>query len=60
MKNLNSLFKAGQSVSIKETGENVTILRSKYIKNMKRFSYVVKEYPSTFYFEEELKESESL
>ncbi len=57
---MNSLFKAGQSVSIKETGENVTILRSKYIKNMKRFSYVVKEYPSTFYFEEELKESESL
>lgn len=54
MKSASNLYKAGQSVSIKETGETVTIMKSQYVKNMKRYSYTVKEYPSTFYFEEEL------
>ncbi|MDN4523274.1 hypothetical protein [Fictibacillus fluitans] len=47
-------FIAGESVKIKATDEMVTVLRCKFIKNMKRYSYVVKENPSTFYFEEEL------
>jgi hypothetical protein len=49
-----SLFNSGETVSIKDTGESVTILKCKYVKSMKRFSYIVKEHPSTFYFEEEL------
>ncbi|MDQ0415020.1 hypothetical protein J2S25_003232 [Mesobacillus stamsii] len=54
MKSASNLYKSGQSVSIKETGEKVTIMKSQYVKNMKRYSYTVKEYPATFYFEEEL------
>jgi hypothetical protein len=54
LKSASNLYKAGQSVSIKETGETVTIMKSQYVKNMKRYSYIVKEHPSTFYFEEEL------
>jgi hypothetical protein len=54
LKSSSSLFKNGQTVSIKETGETVTVMKSQYVKNMKRFSYIVKEYPGTFYFEEEL------
>jgi hypothetical protein len=50
----NNRFNTGQSVHIKETGEIVTILKWQYVKNMKRYSYTVKENPSTFYFEEEL------
>ncbi|MGG1576025.1 hypothetical protein [Fictibacillus sp. NRS-1165] len=50
----NNLFAAGESVTIKATDETVTVMRCKFIKNMKRYSYIVKENPSTFYFEEEL------
>ena len=56
MKSSNNRFKNGQSVNIKETGEVVTILKSQYVKNMKRYSYIVKEHPETFFFEEELKD----
>jgi hypothetical protein len=54
LKSAGNIYKTGQSVNIKETGETVTIMKSQYVKNMKRYSYTVKEYPSTFYFEEEL------
>ncbi|MCM3456289.1 hypothetical protein M3685_20485 [Heyndrickxia oleronia] len=50
----NSKFKKNDLAKIIETDEQVTILKSKYISNMKRYSYIVKEYPATFYFEEEL------
>jgi hypothetical protein len=49
-----SLFTDGEEVKIKESGETVTIFKSQYVKNMKRYSYTVNEYPSTFFFEEEL------
>jgi hypothetical protein len=55
MKSSNNRYKEGQCVNIKETGEVVTILKSQYVKNMKRYSYIVKEHPETFFFEEELK-----
>ena len=54
MKNTNNRYKDGQSVNIKETGEAVTIVKSQYVKNMKRYSYIVNEHPNTFFFEEEL------
>lgn len=54
MKSNASKFQNGESVQIVKTGESVTIMQSKYIKNMNRYSYILKEYPSTFYFEEEL------
>ena len=54
MKNSNNLFKPGEVVKVKGTGEVVTILKSQYVQNMKRHSYIIKEDPSTFYFEEEL------
>ncbi|MEW9050996.1 MAG: hypothetical protein AB2392_07545 [Neobacillus sp.] len=54
MRSQSSSYKNGQTVSIKETGEEVTIIKSQYVKNMKRYSYIVKEYPTTFFFEEEL------
>ncbi|MBD1379332.1 hypothetical protein [Metabacillus arenae] len=47
-------FDSGESVIINSTGELVTIIKMKYIKTMKRYSYIVKEHPATFYFEEEL------
>ena len=56
MKSSNNRYKNGQSVNIKETGEVVTILKSQYVKNMKRYSYIVKEHPETFFFEEELQD----
>jgi hypothetical protein len=49
-----SLFTIGKEVKIKASGETVTISKCQYVKNMKRYSYIVKEHPSTFYFEEEL------
>ncbi|EDL63890.1 hypothetical protein [Bacillus sp. SG-1] len=49
------LFSVGEEVSIKSSDEAVTIIKSQYVKNMKRYSYIVKEYPTTFFFEEELK-----
>lgn len=54
LRNLTNRFNNGQTVNIKETGEEVTILKWQYVKNMKRYSYIVKEHPGTFYFEEEL------
>ncbi|MGZ4159583.1 MAG: hypothetical protein ACXVNF_02125 [Neobacillus sp.] len=54
MRSVNNRYKNGQIVNIKETGEEVTILKWQYVKNMKRYSYIVKEYPGTFFFEEEL------
>ncbi|MEH7107967.1 MULTISPECIES: hypothetical protein [Bacillaceae] len=49
-----SLFSIGEEVKIKESGESVTISKCQYVKNMKRYSYIVNEYPNTFFFEEEL------
>nr|WP_263326205.1 hypothetical protein [Neobacillus sp. Marseille-Q6967] len=54
MRNSNNQFVTGQTVNIRDTGEEVTILKWQYVKNMKRYSYIVKEHPGTFYFEEEL------
>jgi hypothetical protein len=48
------LYTIGEEVNIKSSKEPVTILKSQYVKNMKRYSYIVKEYPNTFFFEEEL------
>ncbi len=49
-----SLFVTGDEVNIIASGELVTIYKCQYVKNMKRYSYTVNEYPSTFFFEEEL------
>ncbi|GAA0337560.1 hypothetical protein GCM10008967_29780 [Bacillus carboniphilus] len=49
-----SKFTNNQKVHLKSTGELVTITKSMYVENMKRYSYILKEYPNTFYFEEEL------
>ncbi|MBM7652204.1 hypothetical protein JOC76_001661 [Neobacillus cucumis] len=49
-----SLFTIGKEVKIKASGESVTISKCHYVKNMKRYSYIVKEHPKTFFFEEEL------
>lgn len=53
-----SLFNNGDEVKIRVSGEVVTIFKSQYVKNMKRYSYIVNEYPNTFFFEEELKKEE--
>ncbi|MDC3418072.1 hypothetical protein [Aquibacillus salsiterrae] len=53
MKNTNK-FSNDQQVRLKSTGELVTIKKSMYVQTMKRFSYTLKEYPNTFYFEEEI------
>ena len=49
-----SLYINGEEVNIRASGELVTIIKSQYVKNMKRYSYIVNEYPNTFFFEEEL------
>lgn len=49
-----SMFSIGEEVMIKASGEQVTIIKSQYVTNMKRYSYVVHEHPHTFFFEEEL------
>jgi hypothetical protein len=54
MKNKNK-FQDDEKVMIKATGEIVTINKFSYVANMKRYSYTIKEYPHTFYFEEEIK-----
>ena len=54
-----SLFSNGEIVNIKASNERVIILKSHYVKNMKRYSYTVDKYPSTFFFEEELMKHES-
>jgi hypothetical protein len=53
-----SLFTNGEIVNIKASNERVIILKSHYVKNMKRYSYTVDKYPSTFFFEEELMKHE--
>ncbi|WP_180954447.1 hypothetical protein [Bacillus sp. V5-8f] len=47
-------YQFGDKVTIKTTDEFVTINTWLYIKNMKQYSYTIKEHPSTFYFEDEL------
>ncbi|WP_180954091.1 hypothetical protein [Bacillus sp. M6-12] len=47
-------YNNGEKVKLKTTDELVTIKKWQYIKNMKAYSYTVKEHPSTFYFEDEL------
>ncbi|WP_155891041.1 hypothetical protein [Ectobacillus panaciterrae] len=49
-----SLFTSGEEVNIRASGESVTIFKCQYVKNMKRYAYIVNEYPKTFFFEEEL------
>ncbi|WML44440.1 hypothetical protein [Neobacillus sp. PS3-40] len=49
-------FQDGDKVIIKDTGETVTIKKSSYVRNMKRYSYTIKEHPSMFFFEEEIRE----
>lgn len=51
-----SLFTIGEKVKIKASDESVTIYKCQYVNNMKRYSYIVNEYPGTFFFEEELSE----
>ncbi len=59
MKNMSiSLFSNGEIVNIKASNEKVIILKSHYVKNMKRYSYTVDKYPNTFFFEEELMKHE--
>ncbi|MDY0944341.1 hypothetical protein [Priestia megaterium] len=51
-------FTNGEIVNIRVSNELVTILKIHYVKNMKRYSYTVNKYPSTFFFEEELMKQE--
>ncbi|WP_169818470.1 hypothetical protein [Domibacillus iocasae] len=46
-------YHTGEVVRIKETNELVTINKWQYVKNMKAYSYTVKEHSATFYFEDE-------
>jgi hypothetical protein len=48
------IFSNGKTVTIRVSNELVTILKSHYVKNMKRYSYTVTKYSSVFFFEEEL------
>ncbi|MCY9020326.1 hypothetical protein [Priestia megaterium] len=52
------IFSNGKTVTIRVSNELVTILKSHYVKNMKRYSYTVTKYPSIFFFEEELMKQE--
>lgn len=52
------IFSNGEVVNIRVSNELVTILKSHYVKNMKRYSYTVTKYPSIFFFEEELMKQE--
>lgn len=47
-------FQNNEKVILKKTGETVTINKWSYVPNMKRYSYKIKEYPHTFFFEEEI------
>ena len=55
LKGSNNLFKNGDVVHLKNTGETVTILKWQYVKHMKTYSYIVAEHPKTFFFENEFK-----
>ncbi|MFC7370734.1 hypothetical protein ACFQPF_03490 [Fictibacillus iocasae] len=57
MKTSGNLYQTGEVVTISKTEEPVTISKYQYIKHMKKFSYIVMEYPNTFYFEEELQKA---
>ncbi|ADE68825.1 MULTISPECIES: hypothetical protein [Priestia] len=48
------IFSNGKTVTIRVSNELVTILKSHYVKNIKRYSYTVTKYSSVFFFEEEL------
>lgn len=48
-------FENEDVVIIISTGEKVTINKSSYIANMKRYSYTIKENPKMFYFEDEIR-----
>jgi len=54
VKNKQNKYEVNEKVRLKATNEIVTISNSSYVANMKRYSYTLKEYPNTFYFEEEL------
>lgn len=58
MKNKNK-FQQNEKVCLKQTGEIVTINDIKYIANMKRYSYTLKEHPASFYFEEEMEQQQN-
>lgn len=58
MKYLNNLYKEGEVVKVRKTGELVTISKTQYVKHMKKYSYKVIEYPSTFYFEGEFEKAQ--
>jgi hypothetical protein len=58
MKNKNK-FQQDEKVCLKQTGELVTINEFRYVANMKRYSYTLKEYPQSFYFEEEMETNET-
>ncbi|MEC2072390.1 hypothetical protein [Alkalihalophilus marmarensis] len=49
-------FDKNEKVLLKSLKETVTVNKFSYVPNMKRYSYTVKEYPHTFYFEEELEQ----
>jgi hypothetical protein len=52
-------FQQDEKVFLKSTGEIVTINEFRYVANMKRYSYTLKEYPRSFYFEEEMESGET-
>jgi hypothetical protein len=54
----NNKFEDKQKVKLFDTGEVVTINRWSYAPSMKRYTYSVEEYPSTFYFEDDLVNAE--
>lgn len=52
------MYKEGEVVKVRKTGELVTISKTQYVKHMKKYSYKVIEYPSTFYFEGEFEKAQ--
>ncbi|MFD0051315.1 hypothetical protein ACFVHQ_18685 [Actinomycetes bacterium NPDC127524] len=46
-------YQTGEKVKLKTSGETVTINKWQYVANMKKYSYTIKENPTTFYFEDE-------
>lgn len=47
-------YEDNETVKIRVTGEIVTVEEWGYVRRQNRYTYVIKERPSTFYFEEEL------
>lgn len=54
MRGKHNKFECNEEVRLKSTGEIVSIKDFSYVENMKRYAYTLKEYPQTFYFEEEI------